>query len=176
MDALSSKFEAALEYLGCNFAQSLSFPIGGEEKIYLADHRKPNGAYIENGVERAFLLYNALPAAPGILKIQGSPGSPLFPRLREMGFPSPDEITPQALFWEIPPKPLFLRMLFREIIKSEMSPEGLEELCGTVFFLNTDLPFLFQLPDDRSAQVLIREVPVHQVPNCLKNGVEFLSI
>ena len=159
MAVLSRQFDAAVEHLRRNSPEPLFFPIGGEEKIYLADHRKPNGAYIENAVERALRLYDALPAAPVILKIQGSPDSPLFSSLNRLGLSSPDETTDTALFWKIPAKPLFLRSLFREIIKSEISPEGLEELSGAVFFLDPAFPFLFQLPDDRSAQVLIREVP-----------------
>lgn len=159
MVSLSQQFDTALEYLKNNSPESLFFLIGGEEKIYLADHRKPNGAYIENAVERALQLYDALPAPPVILKIQGDPDSPLFASLKRLGLSSPDEMTEDALFWKLPTKPLFLRALFREIIKSEISPEGLEELSGAVFFLNPALPFLFQLPDDRFAQVLIREVP-----------------
>ena len=159
MVSLSQQFDTALEYLKNNSPEPLFFPIGGEEKIYLADHRKPNGAYIENAVERALRLYDALPAPPVILKIQGDSESPLLSSLKRLGLSSPDEMTEDALFWKLPTKPLFLRALFREIIKSEISPEGLEELSGAVFFLNPAPPFLFQLPDDRSAQVLIREVP-----------------
>ena len=159
MTSLSQQFDTALEFLSSNSQDFLSFPIGGEEKIYLADHRKPNGAYIENAVVRALLLYEALPAAPVILKIQGSPASPLLSSFSRLGIASPDEVTEAAFFWKLPAKPPFLRTLFREIIKSEISPEGLEELSGAVSFLNPAVPFLFQLPDDRSAQVLIPEAP-----------------
>ena len=159
MASLSQQFDTALKQLKSKSPSPLFFPIGGEEKIYLADHRKPNGADVENAVERALRLYDALPAPPVILKIQGDPDSPLFASLKRLGLSSPDEMTEDALFWKLPAKPPFLRTLFREIIKSEISPEGLEELSGAVFFLNPALPFLFQLPDDRFAQVLIRKVP-----------------
>ena len=161
MESLDKQFSDAWEQIRKSHAETISFPIGGEEKIYLADHRKPNGAYIENGVERALLLYDALPAAPRILKIDLSPGEDIqaLAFLEKLHLPSPDLTSADALYWKIPPKPHFLRTLFREIIKSEISPDGLEELSGSVSFLDPDLPFLFRILDDRSAEVIIFSCP-----------------
>ena len=159
MESLDKQFDTAWETLEKSHAKAISFPIGGEEKIYLADHRMPNGAYIENGVLRALKIYESLPAAPVILKIGLNQDfvSPAF--FEKLHLPAPEQVTPNALYWKIPPKPHFLRTLFREIIKSEISPDGLEELSGSVSFLNPDRPFLYQLADDRSAQVFILDAP-----------------
>ena len=61
MDSLSHQFDAVLGRIGltclpCDVydtaAFTLRFSIGGSEAIYLGDHRKPNGAYIENAVDQ----------------------------------------------------------------------------------------------------------------------------
>lgn len=51
----------------------IRFQIGGDEDIYLGNHRKPNGVYIKNAVNRALQIYVHLPAAPNILRIDESP-------------------------------------------------------------------------------------------------------
>lgn len=62
MAVLNDLFKVSYDRIGiqqlpcavCSSAPyGIRFQIGGNEEIYLGDHRKPNGAYIENAVDRA---------------------------------------------------------------------------------------------------------------------------
>ena len=129
--------------------RGLRFQIGGEEPIYLADHRRPNGAYIEHAVDRALEVYAHLPQAPDVLRIDGCDGLPFLP--------PPHSRTGSSCYWAIGPEPEFLRKLFREIVRAELDPMGLEELTGNVYFANTEAAVLFQLYDDRWARAAAAE-------------------
>ena len=126
---------------------ALRFQIGGQEDIYLGDHRKPNGAYIENAVDRALCIYARLPAAPDILGIGDCTG------LSVPGLPGPDQQAGEFCYWNIPKEPVFLRKLLRQIIKAEIDPAGIEALTSNVYFLNSRKDLLFHLYDDRGADV-----------------------
>lgn len=156
MDTLQNRFAHSMQRLHLPslpcavFEQApagLRFRIGGEEDIYLGDHRKPNGAYVENAVERALSIYGQLPMEPDILRIDSC--SQLFiPSL-----PEPDQRAGASAYWSIGREPVFLRKLFRAIIRAEIDPAGLEELVSNVYFLNSRDHILFQLYDDRGADV-----------------------
>ena len=156
MEALQNRFVHSMQRLGLHTLPcdvfytapySLRFQIGGDEDIYLGDHRKPNGAYIEHAVERALSIYAQLPMEPDILRIDGCP------ELFIPGLPDPDQRAGASAFWSISREPVFLRKLFREIIRAEIDPEGLEELVSSVYFLNSRDHVLFHLYDDRGADV-----------------------
>ena len=160
MDTLQTRFEASMQRLGLQTLPcavfyaapfGLRFAIGGDEDIYLGDHRKPNGAYIENALDRALNIYARLPAAPDILRIDDCPG------LSIPGLPRPEQQAGDAAYWRIPKEPEFLRKLLREIIKAEIHPGGIEELVSNVYFLNSRKDVLFHLYDDRGADVAAPE-------------------
>ena len=129
----------------------IRFQIGGDEDIYLGDHRKPNGAYIENAVDRALKIYAQLPAAPDILRIDDCPS------LSIPGLPEPDQKVGTSSYWSIPKEPVFLRKLFREIVKAEIDSAGIENLVSNVYFLSSRKNVLFHLYDDRGADVVAAE-------------------
>lgn len=154
METLSDRFEKSMQRIGLktlpcaifyNVPSCIRFRIGGDEDIYLGDHRKPNGAYIENAVERAMKIYAQLPAAPDILRIDECPAIP--------GLPKPDQQIGESAYWNIPKEPVFLRKLFREIVKAEIDAAGIENLVSNVYFLNGEKDVLFHLYDDRGADV-----------------------
>ena len=122
------------------------FSVGGEEKIFLGDHRRPNGAYIENAADRAVALYEALPGPPDILRIDDCQDLPFLP--------SPEERLGASCYWTLPKEPPWLRKLFREIIRSELDPAGIEGLTGNVYFLDTFRDVLFHLYDDRGCDIV----------------------
>ena len=123
----------------------LTFAVGGSEDIYLADHREPNGAYVENGVQRVISLVQSLPEPPSLLRIDCRLSDCPPSRLH---LPQPDCIREQSLYWQLSPD-ADLCPLFREIIRSELSPTGLECLCGSVFLLWEADPLILHLYDDR---------------------------
>lgn len=141
-----------LETLPCAVFYSapygIRFQIGGDEDIYLGDHRKPNGAYIENAVDRALRIYAQLPAALDILRIDECLN------LSIPGLPKPDQTDGNSCYWCIPREPAFLRKLFREIVKAEIDSTGIENLVSNVYFLNSHKDVLFHLYDDRGADVV----------------------
>ena len=154
MEMLHERFEASLERMGLRSldgpvfsgaAAGLRFAVGGSEEIYLGDHRKPNGAYIENAVDRALTLFEHLPGRPDLLRIDGCPG---------LGFlPPPTESAGNSDYWALTGTVPFLRKLFREIVRSELDPAGIEGLVSSVFFLDSRRDILFQLYDDRGCDV-----------------------
>ena len=146
MEELHLYFEASLERLhSLPGAATLHFAVGGEEKIYLGDHRKPNGAYIENAVDRAMAIYEALPGRPDLLRIDGCPALPFLP--------PPGEQYRGSCYWGLPKEPPFLRKLLREIIRSELDPAGIEALASGVYFLDACRNVLYFLYDDRGCDV-----------------------
>ena len=160
MDTLQNRFEASMQRLGLNDLPcavfytapfGIRFEIGGNEDIYLGDHRKPNGAYIENAVDRALKIYARLPVAPDILMIDDCPGISI------PGLPQPDQQTGDSSYWSIPKEPAFLRKLFREIVKAEIDPDGMGELVSHVYLVNSRNHVLFHLYDDRGADVVAPE-------------------
>ena len=169
MRDLHSLFTSTLEAVhadkGGGAPISLRFSIGGTEKIYLADHRKPNGAYIENALQRALTIWGDLPAPPDLLCIDvcREPEEPL-PPFRVLGLPAPhrtaelpaqpDGCVRESLYWALEPQPSFLPKLFREIIRAELSAQGMEWLCGTVWLADTCNGLIFHLYDDRGADLL----------------------
>ena len=114
----------------------------------MGDHRKPNGAYIENAVDRALRIYAQLPAAPDILRIDECPD------LSIPGLSKPDQTDGNSSYWSIPKEPAFLRKLFREIVKAEIDSTGIEGLVSNVYFLNSQKDVLFHLYDDRGVDVV----------------------
>ena len=127
---------------------ALRFRIGGEEKIYLGDHRKPNGAYIENALDRALAIYENLPGTPDILRIDNCP------ELRLPGLPTPDLRTEDSCYWDLVYKDTgWLRKLFREIIRADLDSAGCEDLIDSVYLLCSPADVLFHLYDDRAADV-----------------------
>ena len=150
-------FELAIDRIGLktlpcavfySVPYGIRFQIGGDEDIYLGDHRKPNGAYIENAVDRALKIYSQLPAAPDILRIDE------YLNLSIPGLPKPNQRVGDSSYWSIPKEPTFLRKLFREIIRAEIDSTGIEGLVSNVYFLNSERNVLFHLYDDRGADVV----------------------
>ena len=146
MEELHLYFEDSLQRMGLHslpgdLSAGLRFAVGGEEKIYLGDHRKPNGAYIENAVDRAMTLYENLPGRPDLLRIDGCPGLSFLP--------PPGESVGGSDYWGLSRDVPFLRKLFREIIRSELDPAGIEGLTSSVFFLDSCRDILYHLYDDR---------------------------
>ena len=139
---------------GC--PNSLRIPIGGKEEIYLADHRMPSGSYVENGVQKALSVLHALREPPDLLQIFCDPLEALedLPRLR---LPAPDLSDSTGLFWKLSGPAEILIPLLREIIRSELSPAGMEWLCGTVYLANSRDGILFHLYDDRGADLAFRD-------------------
>ena len=157
MEILQEKFAASMKRLGLESLPcgvfykapyGIRFQIGGDEDIYLGDHRKPNGAYIENAVDRAMKIYAQLPVAPDILRIDECP------ELSIPGLVEPDQKTENSSYWSIPKEPVFLRKLFREIVKAEIDSAGMENLVSNVYLLNSQKDVLFHLYDDRGADVV----------------------
>ena len=157
METLKDCFEQSIQRIGlktlpCAVFYSapygIRFQIGGDEDIYLGDHRKPNGAYIENAVDRALRIYAQLPAAPDILRIDECPN------LSTPGLPKSDQAVGNSSYWSIPKEPVFLRKLLREIVKAEIDSTSIENLVSNVYFLNSQKDALFHLYDDRSADVV----------------------
>ena len=150
-------FEKAMALSDADGLSAFRLQIGGQEPIYLADHREPNGAYIENGLQRALALMGELPAKQWILRIDQDPMEPVLTaaNLNRLHLSQPERVLSrggfQACLWQLPNQPEHFRHLFREIIRSEISPMGLEGLCGTVSLLNPDHALIFRLTDDRSA-------------------------
>ena len=124
---------------------ALRFQIGGQEDIYLADHRKPNGAYLDHATDRALEIYEKLPAAPRILRIDGCP------ELKVSGLPGPEERASESFYWDLRKEKGFLRKLLREIVRAELDPGGYEHRVSSVYFLHPGKDVLFQLCDDRWA-------------------------
>ncbi len=160
METLCDRFEYSVQRIGLktlpcavfySVPYGIRFRIGGGEDIYLGDHRKPNGAYIENAVDRALRIYANLPAAPDILRIDECPN------LSIPGLPKPDQEVGDSSYWSIPKEPAFLRKLFREIVKAEIDSTGIENLVSNVYFLNSRKDVLFHLYDDRGADVMAAE-------------------
>ncbi len=94
MAVLNDLFKVSYDRIGiqqlpcavCSSAPyGIRFQIGGDEDIYLGDHRKPNGAYIENAVDRAMKIYSRLPEVPDILRVDDCPD------LSVSGLPAPAE-------------------------------------------------------------------------------------
>ena len=146
--------------LGEQPSPTIRFTIGGPEPIYLADHREPNGTYVENALDRLLSLVKALPAPPDLLRIDlDTQELPLTDSLlSRLHLPQPDRIQDlpdfqQACYWQLSGDPEDLRHLLREIIRSEISPEGLEGLCGTVYLAQRDRNLLVHPADDRFAYV-----------------------
>ena len=173
MHILSSRFSRTLEALRlpalpCPILQlapaALRFQIGGKGGPYLADHRKPSGAYLQEALDRAMALYAALPQAPDLLRIDRDKAFaedlPLS-ALRKLGLPDPEEVldtgSREFFFWHLPPEPPFLRSLLREILRAELDAEGLDALTGNVYFLSTGVPLLYHLCDDRYADLAAGE-------------------
>ena len=166
MDALHEKFETGLRAMGlgaglpCELLKiapaCLRFRIGGEGSPYLADHRKPSGDYIDAALRRALDIYRRLPAAPDLLRLdRNARDADLLTQevLGHMGLPEPEGREGDHLYWQLHGEPAFLRSLLREIIRGELDPEGLDLLCGNVYFLSTEGLVLYQLYDDRGAHV-----------------------
>ncbi len=160
MKTLRDCFEKSMQRIGLNTLPcavfysapyGIRFQIGGDEDIYLGDHRKPNGAYIENAIDRALRIYAQLPAVPNILWIDECPN------LSIPGLPKPDQEVGDSSYWSIPKEPVFLRKLFREILKAEIDSTGIENLVSNVYFLNSRKDVLFHLYDDRGADVVAAE-------------------
>ena len=154
MENLHSCFEESMKRIGItdlnrpiygSAPAAVRFAVGGEEKIYLGDHRKPNGAYIENAVDRALALYEALPGKPDLLRIDDCPGLSLLP--------PPDQQTGGSAYWSIERGLPSLRKLFREIVRSELDPAGIEGLVDSVYFLDSYRDLLFHLFDDRGCDI-----------------------
>ena len=171
MESLRDCFEKSIQRIGLKTLPcavfymapyGIRFQIGGDEEIYLGDHRKPNGAYIENAVDRALKIYVQLPAAPDILRIDDCPN------LSIPGLPKPDQIVGNSSYWSIPKEPVFLRKLFREIVKAEIDSTGIENLVSNVYFLNSRKDVLFHLYDDRGADVVAadKEILRHLYESC----------
>lgn len=173
MASLHDYFEAALRDMGipalpCALTQlcpaSIKFDLVGDEKPYLADHRKPSGAYIQKALDRGLAIYAALPHAPELLRIhrdkEDAEDLPL-EALLQLGLPQPDQIfstdSREYFYWALPKTPPYLRRLLREIIRGELDPQGLDLLCGTVYFLNTREQVLFHLQDDRWAYAAAKD-------------------
>ncbi len=157
MAVLNDLFKASCERIGIqqlpcavfySSSYGIRFQIGGDEEIYLGDHRKPNGAYIENAVDRALRIYAQLPAAPDILRIDDCPN------LSISGLPAPAKRVGDSAYWQIDKEPEFLRKLFREIVRAEIDSTGIEGLVSNVYFLNSRKNVLFHLCDDRGADVV----------------------
>ena len=164
-------------HLPDNDLDLMAFSISSSEKIYLADHREPNGAYIENTLTQAVTLYDCLLCRPSLLRIDCLPseGEPcLFSPslLRQLHLPAPEEIrrpdqksggaAPESLYWQIPEDTEFLRNLFREIIRCELSPRGIEALYDSVYLAAEEPPLLYHLADDRSVSILLRNIPARE--------------
>ena len=163
MENLYEKSEAVLRSMGitslpCALLDStpagLRFQIGGSEDIYLADHRRPNGAYVENAVDRALALYARLPAAPDLLRIDECPG------FTAPGLSAPNLCCGDSSYWEIGANPPFLTKLLREIVRAELDPTGTDTLVSNVYFMSTRLNFIFQLYDDRGADLVAADPEV----------------
>lgn len=183
MEELHQCFEASRKRIGLtsryapvfyNAAASLRFEIGGDEEIYLADHRMPNGAYVENALDRAMAIYRQLPAAPDILRLETfyrQKDRPYVSQrmLTNLGLPQPDllvpgqkepehqEDSPCFYYWNLEKGAPFLRKLLREIILGEISPQGLDWLCSSVYFLDSRHDILYHLYDDRGCDVVAPE-------------------
>ena len=156
VEILSDRFEKSMQRIGLQelpcavfytVPYGIRFQIGGEEDIYLGDHRKPNGAYIENAVDRALKIYAQLPAKPDILRIDDCRG------LCIPGLPKPNQQAGDSGYWQVQDEPSFLRKLFREIVKAEIDATGMESLVSNVYFLNSQKNVMFHLYDDRGADV-----------------------
>ena len=109
-------------------------------------------------MERGLQIYEALPQAPELLLIhrdkEDAEDLPLS-ALERLGLPQPDQIfstdSREYFYWALPKEPPYLRRLLREIIRGELDAQGLDLLCGNVYFLNTRQKLLFHLQDDRLA-------------------------
>ena len=157
METLHDLFECCRKRIGLNelpcavfysAPYGIRFQIGGDAEIYLGDHRKPNGVYIENAVDRALQIYSQLPAEPNILRIDECPN------LSVPSLPKPDQQVGESSYWSIPKEPAFLRKLFREIIRAEIDSTGMESLVSNVYFMNAEKNVLFHLYDDRGTDVV----------------------
>lgn len=144
---------------------SLTFSIAGKEPVYLGDHRDPNGAYIENAVSRIMELCKALPCPPDLLRIQDPEEILSEPSvLKRLHLPDPLQVIRSSgssiLYWKLSRDPESLRPLFREVVRCELSPRGLEGLWGSVCLGDSRKGLLFQLIDDRSACLAAPEQPL----------------
>lgn len=175
MDNLHLCFERALEELGlagslpCDLPGAVSgclrFRISTGSP-YLADHRRPSGDYIDHAIGQALALYRCLPVGPALLRIDREEEDAqvlTLGRLRRMGLPEPDFQQVQQgithIYWQFFREPDFLIPLFREIVRGELDPAGLDGLCRHVYFLNRRHRILFHVPDDREVQICAPESP-----------------
>ena len=156
MENLHDIFQASQKRIGiqklpceifCAAPFGIRFRAGGDELIYLGHHRRPNCIYIDNAADRAMRIYKHLPAAPNILRIDQCPD------LMIPGLPPADQIIGTSSYWKLEKDVPFLGDLFREIVSAEIDPSGTDTLSSNVYFINTRKDLIFQLYDDRWADV-----------------------
>ena len=178
---LAKRFEHILHDLGMAGLEhplfyhapvGIRFKIGGEEPIYLdrrAAKLKTNPAYVQGALERAAAIYQALPAVPNLLRIDGypdeEPAESLLTVIRQrVGLPVPDEQLPATeldedgdthaqvqFYWDLSKISFQPELLLREIILGDIG--GWNGFVSSVYLAGPG-PFLYHLYDDRGLDVL----------------------
>ena len=178
---LAKRFEHILHDLGMAGLEhplfyhapvGIRFEIGGEEPIYLdrrAAKLKTNPAYVQGALERAAAIYQALPAVPNLLRIDGypdeEPAESLLAVIRQRaGLPAPDEQFPATeldedgdthaqvqFYWDLSKTSFQPELLLREIILGDIG--GWNGFVSSVYLTGPG-PFLYHLYDDRGLDVL----------------------
>ena len=178
---LAKRFEHILHDLGMAGLEhplfyhapvGIRFEIGGEEPIYLdrrAAKLKANPAYVQGALERTTAIYQALPAVPNLLRIDGypdeEPAESLLTVIRQrVGLPVPDEQLPATeldedgdthvqvqFYWDLSKISFQPELLLREIILGDIG--GWNGFVSSVYLAGPG-PFLYHLYDDRGLDVL----------------------
>lgn len=151
----------------------ISFEVGTDAQIYMPNGQGVNHTYIDHALLRAKTLYDDLPCAPDLLRIDVYPKeevtskSVTLHKLAQIGLPEPDESVDEAyfeedtcyiqehLYWNIAKGDVPIETLLLEIIKGDLGGTG--GLCSNVYFMATKSPLLYYLYDDRGVDILANE-------------------
>lgn len=152
----------------------IRFEIGGNQGVFLSLSKKTiNPIYLENAFMRAKTLFDNLPYAPNILRVDLELPQPkgcsciTLDTLQTIGLSYPTEIVEeqkfddgdcyiqQHLYWDLTQNSQPIDRLLLEIIKSDLG--GFLNLSSNVYFLNENYHLLFHLYDDRGADIVSKE-------------------
>ena len=158
-----------------NAPVGIRFEIGGNQGVFLSLSNKKtiNPIYLKNAFMRAKTLFDNLPYAPNILRIDlelpeiKDYSAITLDTLQEIGLSYPTEIVEeqkfddgyqyiqQHLYWDLTQTSEPIDRLLLEIIKSGLG--GFINLSSNVYFLNETHHLLFHLYDDRGADIVSKE-------------------
>lgn len=156
---------------------AIRYEIGEDIPVYLerdaeSERLTPNPAYVQSAFDRAFAIYQGLPAAPSILRIDGYPAEEtteniedLIAHIRERTrLPAPlEQVTAVEIdedggpcfqvqfYWDLSKISFQPECLLREIILGDIG--GWNGFSSRVFLAGPG-PFLYHLYDDRGLDVL----------------------